>query len=232
MTANLSRKGRLLKLNLEQALLRCRLSISLSPQNPYGQPDSQKVLEEALITARRQTQTPILVCLFGIALAFKTGDIAYESTKPDHVAAQFLYDYFVDEPRALNYVCDVPVSMITRTRKYHQAILDARPPPTPEPLPSPTLPIVVKFEEDYQFGASGRVSIGSGELWHPADEVPYFDDYSPPPEPEDYEPPSSSPPQSPPYDFDSDAFSIWMERWIESDDQPQAKRARTASYQA
>jgi hypothetical protein len=191
------------------------------------------VLEAALITARRQTQTPILLCLFGIALAFKTGDITYDPSKTDHVAAQFLHDYFIGEPYALNYVCDVPISLITRTRKDHQAILDARPPP-PEPLPSPVLShhVIELFEKDYQFGASGRVSIGPEEVWHPGAKTPFFIDYPSLPEPEDYEPPSSSPPQSPPYDFDSDAFSTWMERWVKSDDQPQAKRARTASFQA
>jgi hypothetical protein len=184
--------------------------------------------------ARRQTQTPILVCLFGIALAFKTEDIAYDPSKTDHVAAQFLHDYFIDEPHALNYVCDVTISMITRTRKDHQVILSARPPsPSEQPL-SPMLsdPVTELFKKDYQCGASGRVSIGPEEMWHPGATTPDFIDYLPLPEPQEYEPPSSSPPRSPPYDFDSDAFSTWMERWVRSDEQPQNKRARTASFQA
>ena len=182
--------------------------------------------------ARRQTQTPTLVCLFSIALAFKTGDITYDMTKPDHVAAQFLHDYFIDEPPAIHHLCDTSVTMITRTRKSHQAILKARPPP-PEPLPSPASPNPIDeiFERGYQFGASGRVSIGPEEMWHPVAEEPLFINYPPLPEPQDYEPPSTSPPQSPPYTFDEDVFSTWMEQWVRSDDQPQSKRARTVSLQ-
>ena len=112
-------------MHLEQALLQCHLGLPLIPQVPYGREDSKEVLEATLEMIRRQTQTPTLVCLFSIALAFKTGDIIQDPTNQDHTVAQFLFKYFIDKPYALHYICDISVNMIGKTRGSYKAILAA-----------------------------------------------------------------------------------------------------------
>ena len=114
MTANtLSKTGRLLKLNLEQALTLHRQENPASLKEFYDQPDTRAVLEATLLRARHQTQTYILVALFGIGLAFETGDMIFDPEDPDHPVARFLAAYFVEEPAAIYQVKDVSVTNIT-----------------------------------------------------------------------------------------------------------------------
>ena len=122
--ATLSRKGQLLKLNLEQALTLHRQGTS-SRDNLYGLTKTREILETALLRARCQTQTYILVALFGIGLAFKTGDITFDPCSSDHVVAQFLAAYFIEEPGAIYQVKDISITNIACSKKNHAAILAA-----------------------------------------------------------------------------------------------------------
>ena len=188
-----------MKLNFEQALALHRQNTPLSPDSPYGKPNTKEVLEASLLRARHQTQTYILVALFGIGLAFKTGDITYDPSSTDHVVAQFLAIYFIEEPEALHFIKDVSVTDIARSRKDHAAVLSARPPRTQERNPSPLLaPVLAElFSLDYKFGDEGLVSIGPGEMWHPSAKEPDFINFPPLPEDLEWTPPDPTLPESP-----------------------------------
>ena len=229
MTAKtLSRKGQLLKLHLEQALFRCRLGLPLSPQNPFHQENTQEVLEAALLLARRQTQTNVLVRLFDFGLAFYTKDIEYDPSNKDHVTAQFLYDYFIEEPLAIHHVCDVSVTMVSRSRSDHPAILATRPTKPIAPCPTPTLPSEAAsfFDPEYQFGVLGQDSIGPGEMCHPASNNAEFIEYSPLLENPNWTPLDAPLPDSPPYDLNCDPFAYWESHREPTDDEPLFKRPK------
>lgn len=197
-------------MNLEQAIALHRLGTPLDPSNPYGRPDTQKVLEAALLRARHQTQTYVLIALLGIGLAFKTGDITFDDKSNDHIAARFLAAYFIEEPEAIHHVKDVSVTDITRSKKNHEAILAARP-PRPEssgPLLAPTLTKL--FAQDYRFGDEGLISIRPGELWYPTATTPDFEEFSPLLEVQDWEPPTAPLPETPDYADGEDPFSLWI----------------------
>ena len=216
-------------MNLEQAIALHRQGTPLSPSNPYHRLDTQEVLEASLLRARHQTQTYILVALFAIGLAFKTGDIIFDPQNTDHIVAHFLAIYFVEEPEAIHLVKDVSVTDIARSRKNHAAILAARPPRPTEstiaPLLAPTL--VELFQADYKFGDEGLVSIGPGEMWYPTDKEPLFEEYQPLPEDLNWTPPDAALPESPDTRTLDDSIPQWLDFLAPStDDKPCSKRPR------
>ena len=226
MTEALSRKGLLLKLDLEQALERFHQGLPAMPDPQYCTPACQGILEESLRLARHQQHNGYLVRLFALALAFETKDVQEDPFDNTHITARFLHDYFRDEPGALAYVCDISPRRILKISAHDRThILAARP---PIPLPSPiikALNLDLVFDPTFRMDDSGRVSIGPGEMWHPLEEVPILPEYSPLPEPLDWSPPAGSPPASPPHALDVGPLTWHVEQLMptKDEDQPPTK---------
>lgn len=168
------------------------------------------------------------MALFGIGLAFKTGDITFDPCDSDHVVAQFLAAYFIEEPGAIYQVKDVSVTNIARSKKNHTAILAARPPKPTKSTPSPPLaPTLTElFKQDYKFGDEGLVSIGPGEMWHPTAEKPEIEAFEAVPEVLDWTPPDPALPDSPDLRSRDDPFDLWLDSLAPSVDEPPSKLPR------